>query len=81
VSSKVERCQSPIMRLQDPSDRRGVTLLELLCAIAIIAVLLGLVLGAVAMTQSRATKLTTYVEKGQESIEKMQGPAGLLSPD
>jgi prepilin-type N-terminal cleavage/methylation domain-containing protein len=60
---------------------RGFTLLELLCAMAIIILLVGLVLGAVARARSKTTNLTTYVEQGQESIERMQGPGGLLSAE
>jgi prepilin-type N-terminal cleavage/methylation domain-containing protein len=69
------------MKLQDQSDRLGFTLLELLCVIAIIAILLGLILGAVSKSRSKATKLKTNVEQGQKSIEKMQEPGGLLSSE
>lgn len=69
------------MKRPKQSDRRGFTLPELLCVIAIISLLLGLILGAVAKSRSKATKLSADVEKGQKNIEQMQEPGGLLSPD
>jgi prepilin-type N-terminal cleavage/methylation domain-containing protein len=69
------------MKRQHQSVRRGFTVLELMCVIAIIAVLLSLIVGAVSKSRSKATKLKTYVEKGQKSIEHMQEPGGLLSPE
>ncbi len=56
-------------------------MLELLCVIAIIAFLCGLILGAVSKSRSKATKLKTKVEQGQKSIEKMEEPGGVLSPE
>ncbi len=69
------------MKRKHPCDRRGLTLLELLCVIAIIAFLCGLILGAVSKSRSNATKLKTKVEQGQKSIEKMEEPGGVLSPE
>jgi prepilin-type N-terminal cleavage/methylation domain-containing protein len=69
------------MKLWGQSDHRGFTLLELLCVIAIISVVLGLFLGVVSKSRSKATKLKTNVEEGQKNIEKMQEPGGLLSQE
>ena len=60
---------------------RGFTLIEILCVIAIIAGIVGLILGAVAMSKSKARKLTTKIGEGQTNIIRMQEPGGLLSPD
>ena len=59
----------------------GLTILELLCAIALIAILLGLIGGAVAMSRSKAEKLKKDIGEGQASIIEMQEPGGLLSSD
>jgi type II secretory pathway pseudopilin PulG len=56
-------------------------MLELLCAVAISVILLGSILGAVSKSRGKATKLKTDVEQGQKSIEEMQQPGGLLSPE
>ena len=59
----------------------GFTLLELLCVIAIIAMLLGLIVGAVVMARSKANMLVKDIGKGQTNIVQMEEPGGLLSPD
>jgi len=68
-------------RIYVPPRGGGFTLLELLCVIAIIAILLGLIVGAVAMSRTKAKKLTKDIGEGQTNIIKMQEPGGLLSPD
>jgi prepilin-type N-terminal cleavage/methylation domain-containing protein len=62
--------------------QRALTLLEVLCVIAVIAILAGLVLGGVAMAHSRARKLSTNIGQGQTNIiNDMERPGGLTSPD
>jgi prepilin-type N-terminal cleavage/methylation domain-containing protein len=59
----------------------GFTLLEFLCVIAIIAILIGLIGGAIAMSRAKAKKLTIILGEGQTNIMKMQEPGGLLSAE
>jgi prepilin-type N-terminal cleavage/methylation domain-containing protein len=62
--------------------QRALTLLELLCVIAIIAILAGLVLGGIAHAHSRARKLSTDIGRGQTNIiYDMERPGGMTSPD
>ena len=63
------------------SNRIGFTLPEHLCVIAIVGILLGLIGGAVAISRSKAKKLTKGIGEGQTNIIHMQEPGGLLSPD
>ena len=51
--------------------KRAFTLLELLGVIAIIAILLGLVAGAIAKAHSKAKKLSRDTAQGQTNIVKM----------
>jgi competence protein ComGC len=55
--------------------------LELLCVLAIIAILTGLLLGAVEKSHSKAKKLDRDLRDGQTNIMKMEEPGGLLSSD
>jgi prepilin-type N-terminal cleavage/methylation domain-containing protein len=69
------------MKLRGQTCRLGFTLLELLCVIAIIAILAGFILGPVAKARTKADKLSRDVEQGQTNIMKEQEPGGLLSPN
>jgi prepilin-type N-terminal cleavage/methylation domain-containing protein len=69
------------MKLRGQTSSLGFTLLELLCVIAIIAILAGLIVGGVANARTKANKLSRDVGQGQTNIMKMQEPGGLLSPD
>ena len=62
--------------------QRAFTLLELLCVIAFIAILAGLVIGGVAKAHSKAKKLSTNIGQGQTNIiNDMEQPGGLTSPN
>ena len=61
--------------------KRGFTVLELVAVIAIIALLLGLLLGPVSRAFARAKKLDREIGEGQASIVEMQEPGGLLSAE
>jgi len=62
--------------------QRAFTLLELLCVIASIAILAGLVLGGFAKAHSKAKKLSTDIGQGQTNIiNDMERPGGLTSPN
>ena len=56
-------------------------MIELIAVIAIIALLVGLLLGPVSRALARAKTLDREVEEGQASIVEMQEPGGLLSAE
>jgi len=53
------------------SERRAFTLLELLGVITIIALLLGLIGGAIAKAHSKAKKMSADTAQGQTNIVQM----------
>lgn len=60
----------------------ALTLIELLCVIAIIAIVASLLVAGIAKAHTQAKKLSREIGQGQTNIiNDMERPGGLMSPD
>lgn len=69
------------MKRHTCGSSRGLTLLELLCVIAGIAILLSLIANPISRALKKARKLNADVSQGQTNIIKEQEPGGALSAE